>query len=162
MVKPLLGATAVLLVVTIGVYVYRARSDTDRLDAPELLARRALTAPTVQEREKAALDLARSGPQALPHLRRVLAESDTPVVRAAVIEGLGGQRDWPSMPQLLDALEDDDLQVRGRAGVAVSRILGLEFFFQADDPFEQRQPVVGEMRACYEAMQKSPPPQYKN
>lgn len=161
MAKWLVSITVLLALVTGGVYVFR-HTGPEGLDSPEKLAARALTAATVAERERAALDLARSGPAALPHLRRVLAESDTPPVRAAVIEGLGALRDWPSMPHLLGAVEDDDRLVRGRAAVAAGRILGLEFFFQTDDPPEHRQAVVGEMKACYEAMRKSPPPQYKN
>jgi len=52
-------------------------------------------------------------------MRRVLAESDLPVVRAAMIQALGAHYDFASMPQLLPALDDEDCAGPVPVGVQV-------------------------------------------
>jgi hypothetical protein len=147
---------AILLVLTAGYYTYSFFWGGERLPPPEELARRALEAGSPEEQEKAALDLARSGEPAREHLRRVLAETRSPQVRAAVVEGLGALRDWESMPKLLDLLGDPDVKVRGRAGVAVTSLLGQDFSFRADDSADKRARIIRDMRSTYNKLQKAP------
>src|SRR5262249_48036328 len=105
MLKGLIFVAGALLLATAGLYGFRYLGG-ERTASTDELARLALTAPSPQARELAALELAGRGAGALPQMRRVLAESDAPVVRAAMIQALGAQYDFESMPQLLPALED--------------------------------------------------------
>ena len=161
MLKLLLALAAGLLTLTIGVYGYFALSGGERLAPAAKLADQALNAPTPDAREKAALDLARCGSGAEPHLRRVLAESQQASVKAAVIQGLTALGDWESVPQIIDTLNDNDDQVRGRAEAAVTTLLGKDFFFRpADEPLD-RPAAVQAARAEYERIRNSPSPKFR-
>ena len=59
-------------------------------------------------------------------------------------------RDYRSMPSLLDLLEHEDSLVRGRAGAAVQKILGADFGFRANLPEDQRAKVIAVIRHDYE------------
>jgi HEAT repeat protein len=145
------------LLVVFGVVVFAVVRGTqaDAPPTPEELVQKAEDAPTGTEREKAVLDLATTGPSAEDQLRRLLVESKKPEVRAAAIEGLNSLSAWNSMPQILQALEDPSVQVRGRAGAAATRMLGIDFLYRAEDPPEQRAKAVKGMRSCYSQMQKA-------
>src|SRR5688500_3684473 len=99
MLKPLLIIAGLLAAITLGVYAQSFFSRPDGLRPPEVLTREALEGADPTVRERAALDLARSGEPARVHLRRVLAESKSPEVKAAVIQGLEALKDWASMPE---------------------------------------------------------------
>ena len=74
------------------------------------------------------------------------------------IKRRGAQRDWDSMPTLIDALNDSAVQVRDRAGVAVKEMLGVDYYFQAKDPAPKRETAVKAIRQRYKSMLKNPPP----
>ena len=124
--------------------------------SPEELVRVALESPDPAQQEKAAVELAELGRPALKHLQRLLAESQSNHVRAAVIQGLAFQRDYDSMPALLDAMADPSLVVRGRAGAAVQRLLGLKFGFDADGPPDEREKIIMAVRKQWESLRNSP------
>jgi HEAT repeat protein len=86
-------------------------------------------------------------------LRRELVEGESAAVRAAAADALGAMGDSQSMPQLLAAMEDANAAVRGRAGVAVQRILGADFFFRANDPPEKREDTLQRIRNHWDAWQ---------
>ena len=92
--------------------------------------------------------------------RAELAKSDAPPEsRAEAAAQLGAMRDRQSMPQLIAALEDDDLNVRARANAAVIQILGADFFFRADDPPERRRQAVERIKKHWNAwLAKEPLP----
>jgi hypothetical protein len=117
--------------------------------SPEELAQQALGAATVDGQEQAAIELVRRGKESVELLRRVFSESRTPEVRAAIAQGLGHQRDVDSLPHLIDAMEDPSPLVRGRAGVAVVEIVGLEVPFSADGPPEERRKAVAFYRGFW-------------
>lgn len=89
----------------------------------------------------------------LEELRTMLREGKTPQERAAGAAGLGDRRDAESTPMLLDAMQDQSALVRGRAGVAVKKILGADFFFRAEDPPEKRHEVIQRYRDLWMAWQ---------
>lgn len=120
---------------------------------PEQLAERALRAATMEERQAAAIQLARGGKDSVELIRRVFRESSTAEVRAAAAQGLGYLRDVDSLPELIDAMEDGSVLVRGRAGAAVSRIVGLQVGFRAAAPPEERQKAVAFYRKFWEEAQ---------
>jgi hypothetical protein len=144
-----LCGTAVILLAAVALWLWVGR----RPASAQELARRALGAATVEEQEQAAIELARRGKESVELLRSVLLESRTPEVRAAVVQGLGHQRDVDSLSHLIDAMEDPSPLVRGRAGVAVMLIVGLEVPFSADDPPEERQKAVAFYRDFWRVAQ---------
>jgi len=122
---------------------------------PEELATAALAADTLGEREAAVAKLVEAGPPAVPHLRRILAESDDPSVIALAIDGLGRHYDFDSMAAIIDAMEHESPVVRGQAGVVVARLLGRDRRFSADLPDEDRRRIIGYTRADWEEVSNS-------
>jgi len=155
--KALTGAAVSLAVVLLVIYgwVYLPRSK--KTTSPEELARQALQAETAEEQERAAIELAQlNGPAALEQLRRVLGESRVPQVRSACIPALGAVRDFEAMDLLLSALEDESPLVRGRAGVAVARMIGRDYHFCPHESAQQRAAVVKKIREYWQLMDGSP------
>jgi HEAT repeat protein len=156
--KPLLLFACVLLLLTITLYAYMYVLSGERLPSPEVLAQTALAGGSDAEKEKAALDLARSGEGAREHLRRVMAESNNPDVKAATVQGLGELRDEESVAAIIKLLNDPSEKVRGRAGVAVGNILGIDFRFRPDAPPAEREKVIKSVQKAYDDYRKNPPP----
>ena len=84
-------------------------------------------------------------------LRTMLTAGATEQERALGAAGLGERGDKASMPLLLAAMEDDSLLVRARAGVAVKKILGTDFFFHPDDPPEKRAEALEKYKLLWAA-----------
>ena len=81
-------------------------------------------------------------------------KSPTPETRAAAADRLGHLHDFDAMPLLLAAMDDENQEVRGRAGAAVGKILGVDFYFRADDPPKERREAMGRITQLWEAWQK--------
>ena len=79
-------------------------------------------------------------------LKAFLAEK-APETRAAAADALGKFQHWDAMESLVDALEDESPDVRNAAGMAVRRILGLDYGFRAKAPPADRQAAVARIRA---------------
>ena len=125
--------------------------------SPDALAETALNESLpIPEREKAVLALTYQGKQVLPQIRKIVAESKTPAIRAAAIPFLGSCRDFRSGPLLLAACEDPDIMVRSRAAGAMMPLLSASYHFRADDPAPKRQAVVRAMKKSYEDLLRSP------
>jgi len=116
------------------------------------LVDRALTASSAEAKEKAAVKLASHGTAAVPQMRKVLAETDTPQVKAAMIQGLGHAYDYDSIEEIFKGLEHSDRVVRLRAAHAVSKLLGRRYGFNPASSAQQRQRVIKSMRADWEGM----------
>ena len=141
-------------------WVYWPRSE--RANTPEQLAQQALSGDNPIVQQMAASQLSNHRHAAAPQLRQVLKEARHPDVRAAAAQGLGDVQDFQSVPELLRLCDDPSPLVRGRAGAAVTNIIGMDFFFKADDPPEQRKAVIESMRRAYEQMRRHPPPEYRS
>jgi hypothetical protein len=129
--------------------------------SPEELARQALEAPSEEEQDRAAAALADLGETGLPQMQALLAHSTaSPRVKGRVIEGLAMARDWDSIPALINAMESNSLEVRGRAGSAVTALLGADFGFRAKGSPASREQAIRAIRAEYERMRDHPPPGY--
>lgn len=72
------------------------------------------------------------------------------VARAQAASKLGALRDEDSMPLLLKAMEDPDPLIRGRAGVAVQKIMKADYYFRAEDPPHRRAEVLAEISRVWE------------
>ena len=79
-------------------------------------------------------------------LQAFLAEK-APQTRAAAAEALGKFQHWDAMAGLVDALEDESVEVRNSAGMAIRRILGLDYGFRAKAPLEERQAAIARIRS---------------
>jgi uncharacterized protein (UPF0147 family) len=141
----------------------------ERPPSPADLAQQALQAATAADQEQAAVTLAEvAGNDALQRqlreearqqLRRVLGESQSPQVRAACIQGLASQWDYESMPALLDALDDSSDLVRGRARVAIERMMSVDlgsFGYKYDDPSAKRAAAIQRIRNDWEIKRDQP------
>ena len=152
---PLL-ATVFGVLLLVAIIFYGRRWISGGPSSPETLAERALSAASETEREEATIELSRLGPQASPHLRKLLTESDSPQVRAVCIQSLGSAYDYESMPAILEALDDESQLVRGRAGVAASKMLGRDYGLRMGLPEAERERIVTLMRKEWEALDGSP------
>jgi HEAT repeat protein len=141
-------------------WVYWPRSQSAK--TPEQLAQQALTGDNPIAQQLAAAQLSNHRQAAAPQLRQVLKQASNPDVRAAAAQGLGDVQDFQSVPELLRLCDDPSPLVRGRAGAAVTNIIGMDFFFKADDPPEKRKAIVESMRRAYDQMRRYPPPEYRS
>ena len=139
-------------------WVYWPRSN--RAATPEQLAEQALNGENLTVQTRAAAQLSTQG--AAPQLRQIIAQTRNSEVRATAAQALGDLADFQSVPELLRLCDDPSPLVRGRAGAAVTNIIGMDFFFKADDPPEQRKAAIESMRRAYEQMRRSLPPGYRS
>ena len=105
--------------------------------------------------QKAAAALIGLGRPALPNIRRVFQQSQSPEVRAIMIQGIAQTRDMESKEDILKALEDDSYVVRVQAWAAVQRLL---FFggtmFKPGAPREARVEAIKALHQLMADMKK--------
>ncbi len=82
---------------------------------------------------------------------KAFVASKSPETRAAAANALAKFQHWDAMEPLLDALEDESPAVRGSAGMAIRKILGLDYGFRANDPLGKRQAVIARLRRDWKA-----------
>jgi len=153
--KILLLLAGVLIVAVAVVYGWSLVFKERMLSADEL-AELALTASSPGEQEEAAAKLVALGKPAQPQMKRVLGESKTPSVRAAMIAELASEYAYDTMPTMLDALDDQSLIVRVRALGAMDRMLQFKFGYQAEDPPEKRRAAIKAYRDLWEKVKDKP------
>lgn len=158
-----IGAGVLLLVL---LYVYWPSGNQPHVP-PSVLAERALSSSDAGEQQEAASMLGDWGqvayetgnPETIqelsPVFARVYRESSNPQVRAEALRGITTARDWSSMDVVFEALSDEDPVVRGRAGAAATKLLGVNFGFKANDTQENRDRIIQGMRGEYEKMQSA-------
>ena len=152
--KWLIVTVVVLSVLLVVVYGRSCVPRSNGTGSPEQLARLALEADTAEEREQAAADLSQSGEGSVDLMRRVFGQSKSPEVRAIIAQGLGHYRDVDSVPVLIDGMEDESFLVRERTGVAVRKIVGIDFGFKPGESTEHRQKRVALYRTFWADVQK--------
>lgn len=72
--------------------------------------------------------------------------SEDPRVRATAATGLGRIGALDTVPDLLNAMDDDAAILRARAGAAVSHLTGRNYHFNANAPREERLMVIDNIR----------------
>lgn len=97
-----------------------------------------------EKRVEAARDLLRHGEQARMEIRRAVAqhEQHEPQVLATLLQATGKTRDYRSMPELIELLRHEDPLIRGRAGAAIQKIMGVDFFYRANDSPQRREEII--------------------
>ena len=129
----LVGGIAATALVALGISAaIRSRFS---VETPNDLARQAITATSPKDQAQAATRLAALAAQPRPDgsgdviasLQDTLANGRTSEVRAAAIVGLARTADRSVLPLLVEAIEDDDPLVSGRAVAAVQHLLGVRY-----------------------------------
>jgi hypothetical protein len=144
------------IALVIGIYLLIASNSQESAPTIEQLAETASHGEDQTRRESATFQLADRGQVALPHLRRLVREGNSPEVRAAATYAVARQYDYKSMDALLDSMEDESVVVRGRAGRAVVKLLGRDRRFRASGSAEERARIIGHCRADWETIKASP------
>ena len=131
------------------------------VEVPADLARQANAAASPKEQSRAATRLAALAAQPRPDrsgaviasLQETLANGRIPEVRAAAIVGLARTGDRSVLPLLVEAIEDDDQLVSGRAVAAVQHLLGVRYEVD-EQPLdrEDRRRLAGMARADMAAL----------
>jgi len=147
--KPLFQCS-VLAVAAAVLLVWYFSGETVSESTPAELVETCLAGSDVDEQQTAAIELSRRDDVPIQSVRDVFIKSKVPEVRAAAVQGLGRKRDFDTLPKLIDAMEDESPLVRGRAGAAVRRIVGLNYEFRALDPPEKRKEAVEFYRKFWE------------
>ena len=133
----LVGLTVILLPVVIWAYGGGWFSVRNRF-RPRTWKRPRLADGSPEGQQKAAVALITLGDAALPSVRRVLQQSQSPEVRAIMLQGIAQTRDLDSLEDVLKALDDDAYVVRVQAISAVQRLLFFGQLFKPDAPHEVR------------------------
>lgn len=120
------------------------------------LAEEALFAPADTDRIQAAIKLSLCGPEGVPAMRRVLAESEEAGVRAAMLDGLAAQRDWDSVPDMLAALDDPSSEVQRRAAAAINQIFNRDFELSSNLSAAERAATITHIREMHKAIMETP------
>ncbi|MCA9270490.1 MAG: HEAT repeat domain-containing protein [Planctomycetales bacterium] len=149
---PSLAGAIVLALIVFG-YQYLGQSGPR---SPEALEQDALHASSVDDRELAAAELSDWGEAAQDHMRRVLAQADSPSVRSLMIQGLGNVYDYESMDVFLAALDDESELVRGRAAAAVRKMLGRALAFDPSAEPAEREKAAELMRKEWKGLKGTP------
>jgi hypothetical protein len=89
-------------------------------------------------------------------MRRVLKQSDSPAVRALMIQGLANIYDYDSMDLFLTAMNDESSIIRDRSYAAVSAMLGKKFPLDANASEPDRRRMVETIRKDWENFKTTP------
>lgn len=140
-----------LLLAAVIVIVNATRSTSEPpLRSPEVLMEEAMhegnSEAEQSRRRKAARELVEQAADVTQSLRLLAEQSDDSAVRATAMQGLGKAGGETNVDILLNALEDDDAQVRGQANAALIRIYQSDLGFRAYATPEKRAAVAKEWR----------------
>ena len=142
-----------ILLLVVGLVYWKYYLAGEKVPSPEELANQALTAASVEEKEAAAVKLSQAGKAGIEEMRQVFQQSDVAEVRAACVKGLGVLRDYDSMDVFFKSLNDESALVRGRAGVAMIRMLGRDYRFRANGSPADRARSISGMKGAWEEME---------
>jgi hypothetical protein len=158
----LLGGIAATALVVLGISA--ALRSRGAAQTPADLARQAITAASPKDQAQAATRLAALAAQPRPQnrpggsgdvissLQETLANGRTSEVRAAAIVGLARTADRSVLPLLVEAIEDNDPLVSGRAVAAVQHLLGVRYEVNEQLDREDRRRLAGMARSDMAAL----------
>jgi hypothetical protein len=126
----------------------------EQLDTPEVLADQIVQGESLEQQIIAARKMIRHGSQARGEVERVLVEyrGDDPEVIIPLVQAAGKAKAWRSIPNLFELMEHPDRQIRGKAGAAVRRIMGADYYFRAGDPEAKRKEKLDMMKRTYKVL----------
>lgn len=159
--KPIYWIAMGLVVLSLAAYVgwdYLAGGET----SPEKLAEQAISASDAKVRLDAASHLMgmKKKQDALPHLMRVVKESNDPDVLVAAIHGLGRFSDRENLPVFFDFLNHESTTVREAAFGYVLNLYGSrlpnKIDYDPEDSAQVRKRAVARLRKVYDAEQALP------
>ncbi len=117
----------------------------DQTPAAEI-AERVKNAPDEQARDQAVKELARRGETALPEIRKVISESESPAVRVPLVKALAVAKDYDGIEQLLDLLDDNSADVRRESDEALQQLFGINVHYDAEAAEPERQDAIARYR----------------
>jgi HEAT repeat protein len=143
----------------------QAREDPRYLEVAELghqrdpanlsALRDAATDPHPRVRQAAIVWLARYHRESeVPFLIHVMRTDVSPRVRAAAAQALGKFRKPEVGDALLAALCDEAEIVRLRAGVSMTRLVGVDVRYRAWEPTEKRQRAIRKLRMLWDGLRQ--------
>ena len=141
------------LMVIVGIIIWSVLPEpTEPLATPEVLTQQLNSDAPTDQKVKAAQDFIRHGEAARTEVRAALVnhQSHEPEVVAPLVQATMKNRDHRSMPTLLDLLEHEDPQVRGRAGAAIQKILGADFGYRANASEAERAKIIALIKQDYQ------------
>ena len=101
--------------------------------------KKAAASKVTEIREAAVVGIGRMGKDSDPQvLIEALRKDRSAAVRIAAATALGRIRCWDAGEALMDALDDADTGVRSAAGFALTRIMGADLGYRANDPGRER------------------------
>jgi hypothetical protein len=158
-------AAGVLLLAVVVCYAWWYWPAHEKLESPEVLARQALSAASLEDQERACARLVvvadtlhKSGPRnpAREPLLQVFKESKSPTVRVTAIRGLASLWDYDSMEAMFEALGDPSPEVRMAAKQTIVSLLCLDRRdFPPVSSAEERQAQAQVLRARWEDFRKT-------
>ena len=150
----LFGLVAILLPVVVLVYGAGWFFAPKPLSADDL-EKSVLAGGDPQGQQAAAAALIALGNPALPNIRRLFHESQSPEVRAIMIMGIAQTRDMDSVEDIFKALDDDSYGVRVQALAAMRRLLCFDRIFPPEAPHEERVKAIAKLRQQMEDNKKA-------
>jgi hypothetical protein len=155
----------VLLVAVVACYAWWYWPSHEKLESPEVLARQALSAASLEDQERACARLVvvagklhKTGTRnpAREPLLQVFKETKSPTVRVAAIRGLASIWDYDSMEAMFEALGDQSTEVQVAARQMIVNLLCLDpRRFPPAVSAEARQAQAKELRDRWEDFRRT-------
>ena len=140
-----------LVIVAIAIWQFWPEH-VEPLPPPAEVAQTLDNSSQTEQQVAAANQFVRHGPAARQEVRTALNQHQRydPEVVEPLVQASMKNRDYRSMPTLMELLNHEDVMVRGRAGAAVTKILGVDVGYRAEMPEPERKKMIEAIRMTYE------------
>ena len=140
-----------LVIVAIAVWQFWPEQ-VEPLPPPAVVAQTLDTSSQTEQQVAAANQFVRHGPAARQEVRTALTQHQRyePEVVEPLVQATMKNRDYRSMPTLIELLNHDDPMVGGRGGAAITKSLGVDVGYRAELPEDQRKKMIEAIRMTYE------------
>ena len=139
--------------IIVGVVVWQVWPErVEPLEPPPVLAQTLDSSASTEQKVKAANDFVRHGPAARMEVRSAITQHSRyePEVVAPLVQATMKNRDYRSVPSLIELLDHPDPLVRGRAGTAITKILGADVGYRANMPEAERKKMIEAIKFTYQ------------
>jgi len=112
-------------------------------------------APDESSRDAAIEELALRAPDALPEIREIVRETQSPAVRGRLVKALGNVKDYDSVELLLGLLDDESVDVRREAHASLRELFGIDVHYEADGDEVARHAAIRRYRDFWKGKKNS-------
>ena len=140
------------VLIIVGVVVWQVWPEpVEPLPPPGVLAQTLDSSASKEEKVKAANGFVRHGPVARLEVRSALSQHKVyePEVVEPLVQATMKNRDYRSVPALIELLDHPDPLVRGRAGAAITKIIGADMGYRANMPEAERKKMIKAIEFTY-------------